>query len=148
MEDIELARSLLEEEKWNLVMVKGGQVLFSSRERGVVPFFQAVQSMGNILHNAAVADRIVGLAVAMLCLHARITSVYASVASQGALDMLKGHGVTVSSKNIVSHISNYDGTDLCPFEKLARNSENPAQLFSTLKSMFGGTNGYDGEAFP
>lgn len=147
MEDIELAHSLLEEEKWNLVIVKGGQILFSSRERGVAPFFQAVQSMGKSLHNAAVADRIVGSAVAMLCLHARITSVYAGIASQGALDMLKGQGVTVSSKSTVPYISNYDGTDLCPFEKLARNSENPAQLFSNLKSMFGGHSD-DGDEFP
>jgi len=133
-----LARSLLEEEKWNLIVVKEGQVLFSSRERGIGPFFQAVQSMGKSLHNAAVADRIVGLAVAMLCLHARITSVYAGIATTGAIDMLKGQGVTVSSKSTVPYISNYDGTDLCPFEKMARNSGNPAQLFSNLKSMFGG----------
>ena len=146
MEDIELARSLLEEEQWNLVMVKGGQVLFNSRESGVAPFFQAVRSMGKSLHNAAVADRIVGSAVAMLCLHARITSVYAGIASQGALDMLKEQGVTVSSKNTVPYISNYDCTDLCPFEKMARNSRNPAQLFSNLKLMFGGHSD-DGETF-
>jgi hypothetical protein len=136
MEDIDLARSLLEEEKWNLVMVKGGQVLFSSRERGVAPFFQVVQSMGKSLHNAAVADRIVGLAVAMLCLHARVASVYAGIASQGALDMLKRKGVAVSSQNTVPYISNYDGTDLCPFEKLAGNCQKPSQLFVALQSLF------------
>lgn len=136
MEDIELARSLLEEEKWNLVIVKGGQVLFSSRERGVAPFLQAVQSKGKSLHNAAVADRIVGLAVAMLCLHARVASVYAGIASQGALDMLKGQGVTVSNKNTVPYISNYDGTDLCPFEKLAGSCQKPSQLFAALQSLF------------
>ena len=136
MEDIELASSLLEEEKWNLVIVKGGKVLFSSKERGVLPFFQAIQSMGRSLHNAVVADRIVGLAVAMLCLHARITSVYAGIASQGALDMLKGEGVAVSSKSIVPYISNYDGTDLCPFEKLAGSCQKPSQLFTALKSLF------------
>jgi len=146
MEDIELARSLLEEEKWDLVIAKEGQILFSSRERGIAPFFQAVQSMGKSLHNAAMADRIVGSAVAMLCLHARITSLYAGIASQGALDMLKGQGVTISSKSTVPYISNYDGTDLCPFEKLARNSRNPAQLFSNLKSMFG-CHSDDGEEF-
>jgi len=136
MEDINLARSLLEEEKWNLVMVKGGQVIFSSRERGIAPFFQAVQSMGKSLHNAVVADRIVGSAVAMLCLHARITSVYAGIASQGALDMLKGQGVTISSKSTVPYISNYDGTDLCPFEKLARSCQGPSQLFAALQPLF------------
>ena len=136
MEDIDMARSLLEEEKWNLVVVKGGRVLYSSRERGIAPFFQAVQSMGTSLHNAAMADRIMGSVVAMLCLHARITSVYASIASQGALDMLKGQGVTVSSENTVPFISNYDGTDLCPFEKLARSCQGPSQLFAALQSLF------------
>jgi hypothetical protein len=147
MEDIDLARSLLEEEEWNLVIVKEGQVLFSSRERGVAPFFHAVQSMGVSLHNAALADRIVGSAIAMLCLQARITSVYAGIASQGALDMLKGQGVPISSKSTVPYISNYDGTDLCPFEKLAMDSGDPAQLFSRLKSMFGGHSD-NGEEFP
>jgi len=136
MEDIELARSLLEEEKWNLVIVKGGQVLFSSRERGVAPFFQAVQSIEGSLHNAALADRIVGSAVAMLCLQARITSVYAGIASQGALDMLKGQGVTISNKSTVPYISNYDGTDMCPFEKLAGSCQGPSQLFAALQSLF------------
>jgi hypothetical protein len=138
MEDIELARSLLEEEKWNLVIAKEGQIPFRSREHGIAPFSQAVQSMGKSLHNAAVADHIVGSAIAMLYLHARIISVYAGIATKGAIDMLKRQEVTVSSKRIVAYISNYDGTDMCPFEKLARNSENPAQLFSNLKSMFGG----------
>jgi hypothetical protein len=136
MEDIELARSLLEEEKWNLVMAQEGRVLFSSGERGVAPFFQAVQSMGKGLHNAAMADHIVGSTVAMFCLHARITSVYAGIASQGALDMLKGQGVTVNSKNAVPCISNYDGTDLCPFEKLAGSCQRPSQLFAALQSLF------------
>jgi hypothetical protein len=136
MEDIELARSLLEEEKWNLVIVKRGQVLFSSRERGIAPFFQAVNSIGASLHNAALADRIVGSAVAMLCLQARITSVYAGIVSQGALDILKGERVTISSKSTVPYISNYDGTDLCPFEKLAGSCQGPSQLFAALQSLF------------
>jgi len=136
MKDIELARSLLEEEKWNLVIVKGGQVLFSSRERGIAPFFQAVQGIWGSLHNAALADLIVGLAVAMLCLQARITSVYAGIASQGALDMLKGQGVTITNKSTVPYISNYDGTDLCPFEKMAGSCQEPSQLFAALQSLF------------
>jgi hypothetical protein len=109
---------------------------FSSRERGVAPFFQAVQSMRKSLHNALVADRIVGLAVAMLCLHARVASVYADIASQGALDMLERKGVAVSNKNTVPYISNYDGTDLCPFEKLAGSCQKPSQLLAALQSLF------------
>jgi len=136
MEDIDLARSLLEDDKQHLVIVKKGQVLFSSRERGIAPFFQAVQSIGKGLHNAAVADRIVGLAVAMLCLHARVASVYGGIASQRALDMLKKKRVAVSSGNTVLYISNYDGTDLCPFEKLAESCRKPSQLLTALQALF------------
>ncbi len=134
-QDIELARSLLENERWNLIIVKEGRVLLSSKERGVAPLFQAIQSMGKGLHNAAVADRIVGSAVAMLCLHARITSVYADVASNAALDMLQKNGVVIDARNTVSHISNSDGTDLCPFEKLAGSCQKPSQLMAALQSL-------------
>ena len=137
MEDIDLARSILEEDKWNLVVVKEGRVLFGSKERGIAPFFQAVQSIGKGLHNAAVADRIVGLAVAMLCLHARVRSVYGGTVSQEAFDMLRKKGVAIDSKNTVTHISNYDGTDLCPFEKLAGGCQKPSQLLAALESLFG-----------
>lgn len=135
-EDIDLARSILEQKKLNLVMVKEGQVLFSSTERGIAPFFQAVEGIGKGLHNAAVADRIVGLAAAMLCLHARITSVYGGIVSRGALDLLKKRGVAASSGNTVPHISNYDGTDLCPFEKLAGSCRKPSQLYAALQTLF------------
>jgi len=143
MEDLELAGSLLEEEKWNLVIVKNGQIIFSSKERGVAPFFRAVRSMEKSLHNAAAADRIVGSAIAMLCVHARVAAVYAGTASQAAIDILRRQGVTVSSKNVVPYISDSAGTGLCPFEKLAQNSENPAQLFSALKAILGGADNDD-----
>jgi hypothetical protein len=136
MEDIEIARSFLKEKQLNLVIVKGSRVLLSSKESGVGPFFRAVQKMENNLHNAAVADRIVGLAVAMLCLHVRIASVYADIVSQGALDMLNKQGVTITSKSVVPHIFDYDGTDLCPFEKLAQSCQEPSLLLSALQSLF------------
>jgi hypothetical protein len=136
MEDIDLARSLFEEDKWNLVIVKKGRVIYGSKERGIAPFFQAVQSMGKSLHNAAVADRVVGLAVAMLCLHAGVRFVYAGIVSQGAFDMLEKNGVVIDSRNTVTNISNYDGTDLCPFEKLAQSCRRPSQLLAALQSLF------------
>jgi hypothetical protein len=56
--------------------------------------------------------------------------------SQGAFDMLKKDGVAVDSKNTVSHISNYDATDLCPFEKLAQSCREPSQLLAALRALF------------
>ena len=138
MEDIKIARRLLEETKVNLVVVKGGQVLFSSKESGLHTFFQLVLNSKRILHKASVADRIIGLAAAMLCLHVQITSVYADIASTGALDILKKRGVNVSNKNEVPNIYNYDGTELCPFEQMAQQYKQPAQLISAMEAFFAG----------
>lgn len=136
MADIDLARSLLREDKCNLVIAKGGQVLFTSKERGIRPFYDAVQGLGDRLQGAALADRIVGLAIAMLCLHVRIGSVYAVMASQGAFDMLRKKGLVVEAENTVPNISNRDGTDLCPFERLAEGCRTPSQLVEALESLF------------
>ena len=136
MEDIELASSLLEEEKLNLVIVKEGQVLFKSKEGGLRPVFFAVRNATYTLHNASAADRIVGLAAAMLYLHAGVVSVYAYIVSAPALALLKEKGVAIASKNVVPNIYNHDGTDVCPFEKLAQSVTSSVQLISDLESFF------------
>jgi len=74
MEDIELTRSLLEEDEWNTVIVREGQVGFGFRERGIVPFLRAVQRKGNSLHNAAADDRIMWLAAGLWPLEKRAES--------------------------------------------------------------------------
>jgi hypothetical protein len=76
----------------------------------------------------------------MLCVYAQIASVYASVASKGALAMLREQGVNVAVEGEVSFISNRDGTDLCPFEKLAQDMNSPSELFLALESMFAKAN--------
>lgn len=102
--------------------------------------FKAIRDKGDSLSGAALADKIVGRAIAMLCLYARLASVYADMASQGALDLLKEQGIDVTSKRIVPNILNYDGTDFCPFEKLAQSTTSPSQLFLTLGSLFSEVN--------
>jgi hypothetical protein len=89
MEDIELARYRLKEERLNPVMAKGEQVLATSKAKGVYPFCRAVLDNGSGSHGAGVADQIVGLPLALPCLYAQIASVYASVASKGALATLR-----------------------------------------------------------
>ena len=70
--------------------------------------------MGESLRSAAIADKIVGSAAAML----------------------KEQGVNITTKNLVPRILNRDGTDLCPFEKLAQGASSPSRLFSALESFF------------
>jgi hypothetical protein len=136
LQDVDLARCLLEQENLNLVIVKERQVLTTSKNEGIHPLFEAILDKGSSLFGAAIADKVMGAPVAMLCIYAQIASVYAGVASKGALAMLRGQGVTITSKNVVRHILNHEGTDLCPFEKLAQGVSSPSQFFSVLESFF------------
>lgn len=65
MEDTELTRWLPEEDERNMAIVREGQVVFGSRERGIAPFFQAARTKGNSLHNAGRDDRIMCLAAGL-----------------------------------------------------------------------------------
>lgn len=136
MRDIELARRLLTQEELSLVVTKQGQILYSSKEKGVRPLFQAILHLAGSLDKAAVADRVVGSPVAMLCLYAGISSVYALLASEQALSMLRNEGVDVTATEVTPSILNSDRTGLCPFEQLAQSVTSATQLFSTLKSLF------------
>ena len=98
LEDIGLASCLLQEEKLNLVIVKGGQVLASSKGEGIYPLFKTILDKGDSLSGAALADKIVGAAIAMLCLYARIASVYADLASQKTVDLLKEQWICLGIK--------------------------------------------------
>ncbi|TET40245.1 MAG: DUF1893 domain-containing protein [Dehalococcoidia bacterium] len=140
MEDIERGRYRLKQERLNLVMAKGGQVLATSDEKGVCPFFEAFLDNGSGFHGAAVADRIVRLSPAMFCVYAQIASVYASVASKGELAMLSEQGINAATERKVSSGLNPDGTDLCPFAKLAQRMNSPSQLFSALELMLAKAN--------
>ena len=136
MRDIELARRLLTQEGLSLVITKEGRIIHSSKEKGVRPLFQAILSLAGSLDKAAVADRVVGSPVAMLCLYAGISSVYALLASEQALTLLRNEGVDVVAKEAIPNILNSDRTDLCPFEKLAQSYRQPSELFSALERLF------------
>lgn len=45
------------------------------------------------------ADRVVGLPIAMLCVYAQIASVYASVARKAAPAMLRAQGMNVATES-------------------------------------------------
>jgi hypothetical protein len=72
----------------------------------------------------------------MLCLYAGISSVYALLATERALALLRNEGVAVTAKEATVNILNSDHTDLCPFEKLAQGYRQPSQLFLALQRLF------------
>ena len=136
--NLQLARTMLVQNGLSFVIVKDGGVLSTSKGKGVRPFYDVVTNLEQTLNGAAVADQVIGKAVAMLCVHSGIESVYARMISEPAVKSLKEASIPVISDQTVPVILNRDGTDWCPFEKLTRNLDTPVEVFNAIKSFFGG----------
>ncbi len=133
-QDVELAKLKLIEEDLNLVIVKKGKVLFKTKRHGIRGFLQAIEKLDGNLVAASAADKIVGVAAAMLCVYAGVTSVFALTISEEGIRVLEANNVAYRFKKKVPNILNRDKKDVCPFEKLAIDSGNSEEAYIKLKS--------------
>jgi hypothetical protein len=136
-EDVEVAKSLLLERKLTLCAVKHGEILFESRLQGVVSFLEAVKKVGNKLEGASVADKVVGRAVALLCVHSKIRYVFAGTLSKGAKTVLEEHSISFESDEVVDNILNVSRKGICPFELLVRDVSDSDEAYRRLVNACG-----------
>jgi len=135
MKDLEVAKEELKKHGLNLVVVKDGRILFETREHGLKGLFEAIEKLGGELDGSSAADRIVGLAAALLCAYVKVKAVYAVVASRKALEALEKHGVYVEFEEVVPVIFNRNKTGVCPFEKLAAEISNVEEAYEKLRGL-------------
>lgn len=118
------------------VIVRDGKLLAESREKGVAPFFYAVNTLD--MKGAVVADKVVGKAVAFLCVYAGISAVYTPLVSDPAGDVLQKYGVHLEADTGVPMILNARGDDQCPVEKMIINCDTPQEAYNALQKKFEG----------
>lgn len=87
-------------------------------ERGVKDLHRLLHTEPALLDGAMIADKVVGKGAAALMVAGGARWVYAKVISQAALQLLEQYGIEVEAGNVVPHIINRAGTDICPVEKL------------------------------
>ena len=133
IKDLERAREILREEKLSLVIVKNGEVIFSSSSSGINSILQAIEDFGDHISGASVADKVVGKAAALLFAYSRIKGAYAVILSIEGLNTLRKNRILVDYENLVPRILNKSGKDICPFEKIVLEVESPSQAYKELK---------------
>lgn len=119
--DIDLAKEKLLGENYALAIVKQGELLFTSKEKGIKPIYLAVTQLGDGLKGASLADKVIGKAAAIFCQLAEVDSVYADLISEKAIEVLKQAGIELEYNNTCSYILNPSQDGMCPVEKLATN---------------------------
>lgn len=130
MTDLEYAKSELVNH--TLVLCKDHS-LITSDKHGVSPMLDFLSDELDLSGYSA-ADIVVGKAVAMLFVLAKVSEVHAEVLSLEAKDYLEKHNIKVTYNNLVSHILNRTKDDLCPMEKVVHSLDNPSEAFLALKN--------------
>ena len=133
--DLEHAQLRLVNEDFSLVIVKKEKVIFEKKKSGIKGFLQAIEKLDKKLLQSSVADKIVGVAAAMLCVYAGVSSVFAMTISDPGIKVLKENKIAYRYENKVSNILNRNKDDVCPFEKQAIASINSEEAYVKLKSL-------------
>jgi len=135
--DLRLAKQRLKQKSLTLVTVKRGKVIFETEIHGISGLLKAIEEHGEEMKGSSVSDRIVGRAAALLCVYSGVVAVFAITASDEGIEVLRKGHVSFEFEQRVSFILNSEGTDICPFEKLASKFSSPKEAYEGLKTACG-----------
>ena len=114
--------------EYKCLIVRDGEEVFSSTARGIFPLVQAIPKM----KGAYLADRIIGRAAALLCVHGGVLAVYADVMTESATNVFAEYGILFEFGKLTDKILNRDQSGLCPFELLAQKTTCPKQMLGRV----------------
>ncbi len=135
MTNLELAKQKLTSDGLAFVIVQTGTILRTGTREGVGELLEAVAELGPATQGAALADKIVGKAVAMIARAAKIQTVYSPLASQAASDALARDHIAFEYDRLVPFILNKRNDGLCPMERLTLPLDDPHQAVAALANF-------------
>jgi hypothetical protein len=133
MTDLDRAKEKLVSENLAICIIKDGEAIYTSKEKGIYPIYNAYISMKERLEGASIADRVIGKAAAMICKSAKIKNLYSVIITEQAVKLLED--TTVEFSKVVPYIKNRDQTDLCPIEKISRTTDDTNVLINEIEEF-------------
>ncbi len=135
MRDLDVAKNELFKKSLALVIVKDGKIIYETRSHRISGFMQAIDKFKKEVEDSCVADRVVGKAVALLCLYAGIRGVHAVVLSRQAQSVLESQEVFYQFGEVVDAVLDSSRTGTCPFEGVAAGLSDPEEAYEAFKKM-------------
>lgn len=120
----------------SLVIANKG--IYTYDGRGVSDLYRLYTNEPHVLHNASLADKVVGKGAAAIMVTGGVKSVFAEVISEPALALLEQAGVNVSYVNVVPFIINRNGNGRCPVEILCEGSLTAADCMPKIAAFLNG----------
>ncbi|MBI5034647.1 MAG: DUF1893 domain-containing protein [Chloroflexi bacterium] len=135
MTDLEIAKQKLNSDSLAFVIVNAGAILCAGTREGIGELIETIDALGDTLHGAALADKIVGKAVAMVARAAHIRAVYSPMMSQAACDALVVAHIPFEYDHLVPLVLNKRNDGPCPMERLTLPIDEPAQATAALREF-------------
>ncbi len=129
--DLEKAKEIFDSGDYTCVLCKG-EVMLTSTERGVKPLLKWLHEETDVKGFSAV-DKVIGRAAAFLYVLLKVKVVYASVMSQGAVDVLSKYGIRSEHDVCAEEIINREGTGICPMEQAVKGIDVPEQALEAVR---------------
>jgi hypothetical protein len=133
LRDLDLAREILSTSNYSVVVIQSGKIWKKIKDDGIRPMLEAVEEMGDDIHNSVIGDRILGKASALLCRYAKANGVYSPQGTKTAIALLIMGGVPCQIDELIPFIKNRKGDGLCPFEKMLKDVVSPEEAYKILK---------------
>ncbi|SHJ37770.1 protein of unknown function [Dethiosulfatibacter aminovorans DSM 17477] len=140
MNDLSLAREMLEKEGLTLAVVKDGECIFKSKERGIYPLYIAVRDIRREMCGASAADKVIGRGAAQLYEYANVKEVYSMLISEGTREIFEGSGIYFEAEKIVPKIMNREKTGMCPVETISYGSETIEEVLDKIEEFLNSIN--------
>lgn len=133
--DIEIALSAVQAGA-SVAAARGGRLLGSAEGRGILPLLRLLGQIGQEASGAAIVDRVVGKAAAMVMASARVGRVHALLMSKPAGEFLSASGVAYTCDKMVAVLKDRTGEGMCPMEQLSAGRSDPDGLRRELEERF------------
>lgn len=114
-----------------VVISENGEYI--SQERGVKPLLSLLQAKCSYA-GAVAADKCVGAGAAHLYVLLSVSTVWANVISEPALEVLERNGIKVFYGQCVPYIINRKGDGACPIESAVANAKTSEQAYDLILS--------------
>ncbi len=133
--DLELAKRKLNTDSLAFVIAKDSAIPRTGTREGIGELIEAIDALGDAANGAALADKIVGKAVAMVARTARFGAIYSPLASQAARDALAIDKISLEYDRLVPLILNKRNDGPCPMERLTLPIDDPRQAVDALREF-------------
>lgn len=135
MNDLKLAKEILEKEELTLAAVRDGKCIYKSKKRGIYPLYIAVRDLKEHMDGASAADKVIGRGAAQLYAYAKVKNVFSNMISEGTREIFEEAGIYYEADKTVPKIMNRDKTGMCPVEAISYGSESIEEVLKKIEEF-------------